>query len=70
MFVIYDKPKDHPDAFVCRRWEIGPGTITPKELIIVQDSLESCRSELFGKHPNLTQIPGLELDEHIAEVYG
>lgn len=30
MFVIYDHPKDIPDSFVIRRWQIGPeGQIKP-----------------------------------------
>jgi hypothetical protein len=28
-YTIYDHPRDYPDAFVVRAWEIGPGTMTP-----------------------------------------
>lgn len=40
IYVIYKKPKDYPDKFVLRRWEIGDGTVEPKEVVALANTLE------------------------------
>jgi hypothetical protein len=29
IWTIYDRPRDHPDGFIARRFEIGSGSTTP-----------------------------------------
>ena len=43
MWVIYDHPTDIPDAFVARKWLIGPGQMGPTESVIKAESLEMLR---------------------------
>jgi hypothetical protein len=31
MWTIYDRPKDHPDGFIARRFESGKGGVTPSD---------------------------------------
>lgn len=38
IFVLYRKPKDYPDKFVLRRWEVGDGTVEPKEIVGIADT--------------------------------
>lgn len=43
MWVIYDHPKDHPDAFVVRRWYIEEEVTMPDKTCLLADSLQEAR---------------------------
>jgi hypothetical protein len=42
-YVIYDKPSDHPDHFVVRKWSIRDGDLKPLDIVGVTLSLEAAR---------------------------
>lgn len=67
-YVIYDHPKDFPDKFVVRRWDIGPGSVTPQPGIFAEaDSLDDARDAIPA---GLTRMPVFENDDPvIAEVW-
>ena len=66
-WVIYDHPKDYPDNFVVRRWEVSPGRCQPTEDVSLHVTLEESRKSI----PNWTyRIPRFEEDDPtIVEVW-
>lgn len=51
MWTVYDRPRDYPDKFVARRFDIGKGTVQPSDSIIVAPDLETLRNMLeFEMH--------------------
>lgn len=42
-WVVYDHPRDFPDKFVVRRWDIGAGVVTATDEVRVADTLEEIR---------------------------
>lgn len=50
MWVVYDHPKDHPNHFIARRWDVkqGGGLTITRDVIITSD-LNSLRIELLAK---------------------
>jgi hypothetical protein len=59
MWVIYDSPKDARMArFVARKFEIGPGTVTPTRDAFEGDTLEEMRSLLPPGLHRLAREPG------------
>jgi len=42
-YVVYDKPKDYPKDYVCRRWRVGLQAIPDSQPLMV-GTLEECRS--------------------------
>lgn len=42
-WVVYKRPKDFPNSYVARRWDIGKGDYQPSEIMIVGPDLESIR---------------------------
>jgi hypothetical protein len=57
MWVIYDKPKNHEDQFVARRWEVG-GPLKPTDDILSANDLESVRALLPGGLVRMGRMPG------------
>lgn len=53
-WVIYDHPRDFPNAFVARCWSIGKGTVTPSTDVIMTTDLDSLRRLMEGM--GLTRI--------------
>jgi len=45
-WVIYERPKDHPENFVVRRWTIGAGVVVPDKECVLADTLEEARSHV------------------------
>jgi hypothetical protein len=43
MFVIYERPRDYPDKYVMRRWEITHGGSRPTDYFVLADTLEEVR---------------------------
>jgi len=47
MWTVYDHPKDYPNSFVARRWEVGTGTEPiPTDSIVISPDLKSLRGLL------------------------
>jgi hypothetical protein len=53
MFVVYRHPKDYPDKFVVRRWDIFHGKAIPTQWVRTAESLEQIREEI---PPGLARI--------------
>jgi len=67
MFVLYDHPKDLPDFFVARRWEVKDGAYAPTDEVKTAPTLEMLRLLL---PPGLTRLPRAEQDDPcIIEVW-
>jgi len=45
-WVIYDHPRDYPDKFVMRRWEIGRGLVMATDDMALADTLEEARAQV------------------------
>ncbi len=56
MWTIYERPRDHPDGYVARKWDIVPGTSEPVPTMIAfgAPTLEAVRSLLPA---GLTRLP-------------
>lgn len=67
MFVIYRKPKDYPDNYVVRLWEIEPLKVTPKELIGIKKTLEEARILIPKGCKNIGRLE--QDDPYIEEVW-
>lgn len=68
MWVVYDRPRDHPEACVARRWVVGPGTTTATRKLIEAPELEDVREQLRRK--GLVRVPRqAEDDPVIVEVW-
>lgn len=66
-WIIYDHPKDYPDKFVVRRWDIEDGMTTPNSRCDLAGSLDDAR--LFIP-PGMVRVPPLSGDDTvIAEVW-
>ena len=48
MFVVYERPLDHPEHFVMRRWLIGAekGKPTPTDYFVLGETLEEVRNSI------------------------
>ena len=57
MYVVYCNPKDFPNKYVCRRFEINNQPI-PQEIVGEDDTLEEIRQKIpsycsrIDRHPN------------------
>jgi hypothetical protein len=59
MWVIYNHPKDHPDSYVARRWEVGAAGQVATHDLLECDRLEGLRYVLQGYGLTcLTRSPG------------
>lgn len=67
-YVIYDHPRDHPDHFVVRAWDIKPGGPTLREARGLFYELDRARAYCaqFG-HVRLERMP--DDDPKIIEVW-
>jgi len=63
LWVIYEHPRDYPEDFIARRWQLG----TPTDDILIAPTLEKIRSKLpLG----LVRIPRAKADDSvIVEVW-
>lgn len=46
MWTVYDHPKDHPDVFVARRFELQDGTMTPTGAVQQHQDLAQLRLDM------------------------
>lgn len=70
LWTIYERPKDYPEGYVARRFEVGVGVHSPTNQIITADSLDEIRELLLDAHPGLYRIPRSPEDEpQIVEVW-
>lgn len=46
MWVIYDHPRDEPNHFVARRWDIQAGKALPTKVHLLSKDLNALRSAL------------------------
>jgi hypothetical protein len=53
ILTIYDHPKDHPNHFVVRRWNIYPGRSEPVGEVHLFDTLEAARTMVVAQHRTL-----------------
>jgi len=49
VWTIYDKPKDHPEGFIARRFQVASGSITATEETLVSANLEEIQDELDAR---------------------
>jgi hypothetical protein len=64
IIAVYKKPKDYPDNFIARLWDINN---RPTNFVVVTSSLEEVRQLIPG---HMTRIPPSEKDDPvIVEVY-
>ena len=63
-YAIYENPKDYPNKFVVRVWEIHEDKPEPVagDLVIIEDTLEAARSCL---PPGLTNISRFSGDDPV-----
>lgn len=45
-YVIYDKPKDYPNAFVLREWIINAGEVIAGDLLIIDEDIYKVREKI------------------------
>ena len=59
MWTVYDRPTDHPDSFVARRWSIEPGGARAERVTIVARAIAPIRAWLHatGFH-RMPAMPG------------
>lgn len=52
MWTVYEKPKDFPEHFIARRWEVRRSGPTPTPDVIVCDGIDELRwrLEILGLH--------------------
>lgn len=51
IWTVYDHPKDYPDKFVARRFDVSPGKVEASGSIIIMDKLKDLRDMLeFEMH--------------------
>lgn len=62
LFTVYDHPKDFPDHFVCRRFDIVDGDVKPTGDFIKRKTLAGIR-KVMNNMNNLTPIPRSEEDD-------
>jgi hypothetical protein len=68
IWTIYDHPKDFPNFFVARRWEVEGGSPLATTEIITSTSLERVRNEM--ETLGLTKLMSTPKDQpHIVEVW-
>ncbi len=64
IITVYKKPKEYPDKFVARLWDVNN---KPTNFVVIADTLENVR-KLIPK--NMIRIPPSEKDDPvIVEVY-
>ena len=67
MWVVYDHPRDHPDKWVARRWEVRAGITAATSDVRFAESLDALRDMI---PPGLAMIPRVPQDDPaIAEVW-
>lgn len=62
MWVIYEKPSDHSDKFVARKWLIDKEGAFGTDDMFVGDSLDEVRGTL---PPGLTRLPRAVSDDPV-----
>lgn len=67
LFVIYEHPKDFPDAFVVRRWVIGDGPAKATTDMQTAPTLASARDLVPEGYEHIPRTPGQ--DPVIVEVW-
>ena len=46
MWTIYDHPKDYPDTYVARRWEVGPTGAMATRVLMTSEDLGWLREQM------------------------
>ncbi len=72
VWTVYDRPRDHPDHFVARRWVtggVGPEPM-PTADVLMAPSLAEVRALLFATDPTLVRFDRAPLDDEcIVEMW-
>lgn len=69
MWTVYDHPKDYPDKYVARRFDVGAKGAVPSASIIVCPDLETLRT-MLAVEMHLTCLPrAAEDDPKIMETW-
>ncbi len=67
-WVIYDHPKDFPDVYVARKWEIKDGKFEPTQEIKKSKNIDELRKYFFQQQLfRIVRMPGD--DPCIVEVW-
>lgn len=64
MWTVYDRPKDYPDKYVARRYDIGRGGVQTSNSIIIAGDLDTLRT-ILGIEMQLTCLPRAEEDDAV-----
>jgi hypothetical protein len=68
-YVIYDHPKDLPDYWVVRGWNIYDGVVQPDRAALLFNTAENARTWIQQECPGATLIASNDPDPHIYEVW-
>ena len=68
MWTIYDKPTDHPYAFVARRFEVGTAGVVATDNIIIASQVETLRECMRDRGLTCLERDPLD-DPKIVEVW-
>jgi hypothetical protein len=67
MWVVYDHPRDVPESYVARRWEVGPGEVATDD-VVAFDDIDKLR--LYFQAQGLVKLMRQQDDQpHIMEVW-
>lgn len=61
LWTIYARPRDFPDGFVARRWDIVTGQAVDTQIVMCSDTLDWLRDQMLDM--GLTLIGRSETDE-------
>lgn len=64
MWTVYDHPRDYPDKFVARRFDVDADGPRPSASIIITETLEMLR-EILAKDLHLTPLDRNEGDDPV-----
>lgn len=61
MWTIYDHPRDYPEGYIARRWDVEASRVLATDIVLRSDSLELLREQM--EDMELFCIPRSESDE-------
>ena len=65
MFTVYQRPKDYPDEFVVREYEIRQEQVVASRLVVRAPTLDAARRALRRRRPDLVCIPRALADDPV-----
>jgi hypothetical protein len=69
MYVVYDHPKDYPEWFVCRRWDVVEGGSTATDDFTMSMDYESIKTRMEAMGLTKLYRCPTEDDPSIMEVW-